>query len=307
MKIIDIIGSSVSQTQEKVIIDKNKQKFCSSDNPEGCGSVSDLLSKQAEIQQLCDAIDLQDQIKENNQRIQKNRQYIMQLEDHDKKIANLEDVVQKMKHLRTLREKANDQGVIDQKSKQDEIDLKLQQLVQDRKNSQSQFNVKLNIKPGSLDGLQTTVNRLMTQTTPTGAPSTTARTPLEGFANYSQLNDPESRTPKIDDPFENRWLEHKFKLKMQEKTSLMKGFNDQTYLEQQFEQVMNPGFDYVDYVDNTNKMQKNTPFKLNNKMFDDQDPGYVYQSSGAKSGFYEDVALRSSKCDTNLKFIKKLN
>ena len=93
---------------------------------------------------------------------------------------------------------------------------------------------------------------------------------------------------------------------MQEKTSQMKGFNDQTYLEQQFEQIMNPGFDYINYVDNTNQMQKKQPLQLNNRMFDDQDPGYVYQSSGTPSGFYEDVALRSPNCDTNLKFIKKL-
>ena len=50
---------------------QNKQQYCNPNTNEGCGSVSDLLGKQAEIQQLCDAIDLQDQIKENNQRIQK--------------------------------------------------------------------------------------------------------------------------------------------------------------------------------------------------------------------------------------------
>ena len=97
MKIIGILGLQVSQVQEKVLLDKSKQKFCTSDSVDGCGSVSDLLGKQTEIQQLCDALELQDQIKENNQRIQKNRQYIMQLDEHDKKIANLEEVVDKMK------------------------------------------------------------------------------------------------------------------------------------------------------------------------------------------------------------------
>ena len=233
MKIIDVFGSSISEIQEKVLVDKGKQKYCNPESNEGCGSVTDLLSKQAEIQQLCDAIDLQDQIKENNQRIQKNRQYIMVLEDHDKKIANLESVVEKMKHLRLLREKANDQSIISEKNKQSEIDTKLQQLVQDRKNSQSQFNVKLNIKPGTFSDLPS-------------SGSTTATTPLESFTNYTPSSDNSNKK----DPFQNRWLEHKFKLKMQEKSN--QGFTQPTSLEQQFEKISNPGFDYVTYVDNTN-------------------------------------------------------
>lgn len=221
MKIIDIMGSQINTVQEKVLLEKNKQQYCTSEvENSNTGSVSDLLGKQAEIQQLCDAIDLQDQIKENNLRIQKNRQYIMQLEDHDKKIANLEEIVEKMKHLKTLRQKTTDTGMTEQKDKQSAIDLKLQQLLEDRKKSQSQFNVKLNIQPGALAGLEKLADRV--------AGSDTARTPVEGFADY-----------------------------------------------------VNQGYNYVRYVDKTNQMQKNQVF-------------------------YEDIALNSSNCDTNVKFIKQL-
>jgi hypothetical protein len=206
----------------------------------------------------------------------------MQLEDHDKKISNLESVVEKMKHLRLLREKANDQGILADKNKQYEIDDKLKQLVQERKNSQSQFNVKLNIQPGTFSGLG----------------STTETTPVESFTNY----EPE---PNKSDPFENRWLEHKFKLKMQEKSN--QGFTQPTHLEQQFEKMSNPGFDYVTYVDNTNLLQKKNTFIPNKKIYDTLDPAYVYQNPRAASGFYEDVALKSNKADTNAQFIKKLN
>ena len=82
----------------------------------------------------------------------------MQLEEHDKKIANLENVVDNMKHLRQLRQKQTDTGVIQQKTKQDEIDTKLQELVNERKKSQSQFNVKLNIQPGSLTGMESIID-----------------------------------------------------------------------------------------------------------------------------------------------------
>lgn len=177
MKIIDIMGAQINTTQEKIHLEKNKQQYCKSDAEDSTGSVSDLLGKQAEIQQLCDAIDLQDQIKENNVRIHKNRQYIMQLEDHDKKIADLESIVQKMKHLKTLRQKATDTGMTEQKDKQSEIDLKLQQLLEDRKKSQSRFNIKLNIQPSTLAGLEKITDKV--------AGSDTARTPVEGFVNYS--------------------------------------------------------------------------------------------------------------------------
>jgi hypothetical protein len=222
MKIIDIMGSQINKIQEKVILEKNKQKYCTSENQDNTGSVSDLLGKQAEIQQLCDAIDLQDQIKENNLRIQKNRQYIMQLEDHDKKIADLETIVEKMKHLKTLRKKATDTGMTEQKDKQSEIDLKLQKLLEDRKKSQSQFNVKLNIQPGTLTGLEKLADRV--------AGSDTARTPVEGFDDYSNYIQP----------------------------------------------IVNQGYNYVRYVDKTNQ------------------------------GFYEDIALNSSNCDMNVKFIKQM-
>jgi hypothetical protein len=227
MKIIDIMGAQINTVQEKVILEKNKQQYCKSESEDSTGSVSDLLGKQAEIQQLCDAIDLQDQIKENNVRIQKNRQYIMQLEDHDKKIADLESIVQKMKHLKILRQKATDTGMTEQKDKQSEMDVKLQQLLEDRKKSQSRFNIKLNIQPSTLDGLEKISDKV--------AGSDTARTPVEGFVNYSNYIKPNE----------------------------------------------NQGYNYVRYVDKTNQMQKN-------------------------HGFYEDVALNSSNCDMNVKFIKKM-
>lgn len=175
MKIVDILGDNVNESQENAVLDKNKKKYCNSDDPGNCGSVSDLLGKQSEIQQLCDSLELQDRIKENNQRIQKNRQYIMQLEDQDKKIASLESVVNKMKHLRELRQKDIDLGSVNTKDKQDKIQEQLEQLIKDRQKRQRQFNVKLNIG-NTLDKLQ--------QQQGTGVANNTSTTSLEGFQNY---------------------------------------------------------------------------------------------------------------------------
>ena len=299
MKITDIFGSQISQVQEKVLLDKSKQKYCSADNPDGCGSVSDLLGKQNEIQQLCDSLELQDQIKENNQRIQKNRQYIMQLEDHDKKIANLEDVVQKMKHLRSLRQKATDSQMTDQKATQSATDDQLKELVEERRKSQSQFNVKLNIQPGSLAGLETLVQNveaskgINTGNDTATTPLTTGTTaPVEGFTNYNyNSNSQMNNVPQ--DPFNNRWLEHKFKLKMDEKTS--HGFSQPTYLERQFEQNMSKGFDYKIYQDNTSKNQMNNNNNNNN----------IFKKDNR---FLEEKVLSNNipTLDHNVKFVKMM-
>ncbi len=309
MKIVDILGSSVTTVQEQVLLDKNKQQYCTSDNPDGCGSVSDLLGKQAEIQQLCDALDLQDQIKENNQRIQKNRQYIMQLEDHDKKISNLENIVNNMKHLRMLRQQNNDKDLLDQKGKQTEIDSKLKQLVSERQKSQSQFNVKLNVEANSnaLGNLEQKVN---TTESSKGIGNDTATTPLEGFTNYSSSASYKNVIPNNPDPFDNRWLEHKFKIKLEEKNS--QGFIQPTMLERQFEQVMNQGYKYVSYQDKTNYNQRRPENQMNlsHKVFMPSDPGYAYENVKVNTNscpqFFEDIALNSPKPDTNVKFIKQM-
>lgn len=293
MKIINIMGLQVSQVQEKVLLDKSKQKFCTSDSVDGCGSVSDLLGKQTEIQQLCDALELQDQIKENNQRIQKNRQYIMQLDEHDKKIANLEEVVDKMKHLKTLREKSTNDQMLDQKTKQSTIDTQLQTLVEERKKSQSQFNVKLNIQPNSLSHLE---NLVQTTENSKGINqgNDTETTPLEAFTNYNSNSNSLNNIPQ--DPFNNRWLEHKFKLKMDENTS--QGFIKPTYLERQFEQTMNKGFNYNVYQDNTFKNQLNNVNNVNNVK--------VFKKDNT---FLEEKLLDNSPTSTldhNVKFVKQM-
>ena len=176
MYINDIKGYSVTKNQISVLTEKSKKQYCSSKNDSSeVGSVSELLNQQSEIQQLCDALELQDQIKENNQRIQKNKQYLTDLEDQDKKIAELEGIVEKMKHIRAVREKNNDHKMVDQEAKQNVIESQLTQLVQDRKKNMKQLNLNLRLNAVS-------------NMTPSAEPVTgndASTTPItEGFSNY---------------------------------------------------------------------------------------------------------------------------
>jgi hypothetical protein len=170
MNINDIKGFSVNKKQISALTEKSKKQYCSAKDDSGeAGSVSELLNQQSEIQQLCDALELQDQIKENNQRIQKNKQYLTELEEQDKKIVELEEIVEKMKHIRAVREKNNDHKMVDQELKQNKIETQLSQLVEDRKNNMKQINLNLKLN-----------------TNPTSTPTTQPALNLnEGFTNYS--------------------------------------------------------------------------------------------------------------------------
>jgi hypothetical protein len=174
------------QTMDNDAVDAYKQKskndYCSADSQTDdiSNSAQELLSQQLEIQKLCDTMEMQDKIKENNQKIQKNRQYLMQLEEQDRKIAALEDVVEKMKHLRMIREKTSDTNMAAEKIKQENIESQLAKLIEDRNKNMKQLNVTLKLNDASLNQMNQTVENLENAS---GIGNNTSTTSLEGFTN----------------------------------------------------------------------------------------------------------------------------
>ncbi len=268
LKIVDILGTGLTNTQQKIMVTKNKKEYCAppeEDDP--TGSVTNLLSSQNEIQQLCDALELQDQIKENNQKIQKNRKYLMQLEEQDKKIANLEDIVNKMKHIREVRKADNDHKMTDQQVSQAKVEAQLEELIKDRKKRQRHFNIKLNVGADSLSKLE---KQVATVENKAGVGNDTGSTPLqEGFVNYK---------PNIN-------------------SSL--GFSD-AYVPD----PINQGFYYRPFVDETINNQSNDIYNPDYRYVNLQAVGDKYEK--VQSTFFEDRALNCNVCDTNVKMLKKL-
>ena len=91
----------------------------------------------------------------------------MQLDEQDKKIAALEEIVNKMKHLRLIREKNNDHKMLDQQEKQTKVEAQLKQLLADRQANMKQINVNLSLN----------------QNKPT-QPASQSQQQTEGFANF---------------------------------------------------------------------------------------------------------------------------
>lgn len=146
--IVELYGSNVNDIQESILLDKNKKAFCKDPENEACGSISDLLNKQSQIQQLCDALDQQEQIKQNNIRLDRNKKYLLELEDQDRKIKELETVINKMKEIRTARQQQNDSRVLTEKSSQQAMEDKLKALVEERRKNQKSIKLNLNVKEG---------------------------------------------------------------------------------------------------------------------------------------------------------------
>lgn len=194
--ISDVYGSLVDDGDLMVEKEKEKKDYCTSDSntDDLSNSASELLNQQLEIQQLCDTMEMQDKIKENNQKIQKNRQYLIQLEEQDRKIAALEDVVQKMKHLRMVREKTSDKNMSAEKIKQQNVESQLAQLIKDRQKNMRQLNVTLKLNDSSLNQMNQTVEKLENEN---GIGNNTSTTTLEGFVNPNQQK-PTQITPKYE-------------------------------------------------------------------------------------------------------------
>lgn len=267
-KIVDIIGSNLTTGQKKIMVNNSKKEFCApAEEDNTIGSVSNLLSSQTEIQQLCDALELQDQIKENNQKIQKNRQYLTQLEEQDKKIANLEDIVNKMKHIREVRKKNNDHNMTQQQVSQAKVEAQLEELIKDRKKRQRHFNIKLNLGPNSLSNLEKQVSTVENKA---GVANDTSSTPIkEGFVNYK----------------------HDINSTL--------GFSD-AYVPE----PMNKGFYYRPFVDETIDNQANDIYNPDYRYVNLQAVGDKFEK--VQSTFFEDRVLQCKSCDTNVKMLKKL-
>jgi hypothetical protein len=275
LKITDILGFNVTKKQSDVIVEKSRKDYCSATNESSTeGSVTDLLSKQSEIQQLCDSLELQDQIKENNLRIQKNKQYLVELDDQDKKIAALEEIVEKMKHTRAVREKNNDHNMIDQKDKQSKIEDQLKQLVSDRQKNLKQLNVHFKLNDKSLNKMEKFIS---TAETINNQGNNTDTTPIEAFTNYNK------------------------QIQIQSQTQSQNQNQNQNKSE-----YYNQGFYYRPYADETvrtqiieSSEQPSTDLRLyqfNNQKFETVQPMKSYENQALKC---------TSGCDINTKFIKK--
>lgn len=109
----------------------------SSKNQDVCPSMDDLVAKQNQAQAVCDNLEYQDKIKAEKIRLEKNKQYLLKLQQQQKQIDQLNTVIQTLDTKRQIRATANDQARVLQYQQQRGTASTIRDLANQRLQSQA--------------------------------------------------------------------------------------------------------------------------------------------------------------------------
>lgn len=133
-------GSTPSNTdittyQKNVNLAMNSE--LSSKNQDVCPSMDDLVAKQNQTQAVCDNLEYQDKIKAEKIRLEKNKQYLLKLQQQQTQIDQLNTVIQTLDTKRQTRATANDQARVLQYQQQRGTASTIRDLANQRLQSQA--------------------------------------------------------------------------------------------------------------------------------------------------------------------------
>lgn len=117
-------------------------------NMEVCPNMDDLMSKQNQTQAICDNLEYQDRIKAEKLRLEKNKQYLLKLQQQQQQIDQLNTVIKDLDSKRQSRATANDQARLLQYQQQRGVASTVRDLANQRLKSQAanQLYMDVNIK-----------------------------------------------------------------------------------------------------------------------------------------------------------------
>lgn len=102
-----------------------------------CPSMDELVSKQNQTQAVCDNLEYQDKIKAEKIRLEKNKQYLLKLQQQQQQIDQLNTVIQTLDSKRQARAAANDQARVLQYQQQRATASTVRDLANQRLQSQA--------------------------------------------------------------------------------------------------------------------------------------------------------------------------
>jgi len=111
-----------------------------------CPPITSLINKQAEIQQLCDALEQSDEIEFEKKKIDTNKFYHLKLAKQRKEIKELQDKIKNMRNANKYFDDVEDRNKMALFKYQEEMDKKLHALVKNRLDKQTGINFNLSVK-----------------------------------------------------------------------------------------------------------------------------------------------------------------
>ena len=116
-------------------------------NVDICPSVDDLISKQNQAQAICDNLEYQDRVKSEKVRLEKNKQYLLKLQQQQEQIDQLNTVIQTLDNKRQERGRIMDMSRLLQYQQQRETASSIRDIANQRLQSQdtNQLHMDVNI------------------------------------------------------------------------------------------------------------------------------------------------------------------
>jgi len=110
-----------------------------------CPSMNDMIQKQMQAQQLCDSIEIQDKIKSEQIKLDKNNQYLIKLKAQQDQIDQLNQAITQLNTTRTSRDKSADMARVVRYQNQKSSANTVRDLANQRLQSQDANNLHLNV------------------------------------------------------------------------------------------------------------------------------------------------------------------
>ena len=116
---------------------------------EGFTSDASLINSFNNIEKLCEAIEYQEKIKTESNKVEKHKIYMNKLLEQEEQIKKLGLIIDKLQKQRATREQTNDTMNLAKYQKQKELEAKVIDLVNDRLDNQKSLDVRVNLRPSA--------------------------------------------------------------------------------------------------------------------------------------------------------------
>jgi hypothetical protein len=114
-----------------------------------CPSVDDLVTKQNQAQQICDNLEYQDRVKSEKLRLERNKQYLLKLQQQQQQIDQLNQVIQTLDNKRNQRAQTADVARVLQYQQQKGVASTVRDLANQRLQSQDNNQLYLDVNINS--------------------------------------------------------------------------------------------------------------------------------------------------------------
>ena len=105
-----------------------------------------MVNTQTQTQQICDNLEYQDKVKSEKIRLERNKQYLLKLQNQQEQIDQLNSVIQELDSKRQARAQISDQARVLQYQKQKEDASTIRDLANQRLESQANNQLFMDFK-----------------------------------------------------------------------------------------------------------------------------------------------------------------